>query len=166
MRRVLLLLMTMVLCYPLFCQNEKQRNLRVNWDYCFYTRELYGIPFHSLKSYTYEEWVAIKDLPIICDKTKMYFTLNDLSISEDDYFHLFLRTCEVDSERCYYVEEYESDSISRINYHAYVTIPLVIDGTEYRYEDAIPIKDLQGKRLNFKKQERFLRKNRIIIESE
>ena len=72
----------------------------------------------------------------------------------------------MDLDKCYYTEDYFGDSICQINLFACVKIPIMIDGIEYRDGDVIPINKLEEKQLRFKKEERFLRKNRIIVETE
>jgi oligoribonuclease (3'-5' exoribonuclease) len=79
---------------------------------------------------------------------------------------LILAKREVDLDNCYYTEDYCGDSICQINLFAHAKIPIVIDGIEYRDGDAIPIKELEEKQLKFKKEKRFFRKNRILIETE
>lgn len=147
------------------CQNETGGSIRVSWDYCRFVYVYRGIPFLSSLEYNYYEFQQHKNT-LYCNQLRKSFSVNGLSLSEQDYLKLVLHKNEVDLNNCYYTEDYCGDSISQINFFARVKIPIVVNGIEYLYEDTIPIKDLQGKRLNFKKQERFLRKNRIIIESE
>lgn len=137
----------------------------MNWDYCRFVYLYRDIPFLSKTEYSYYVYQQHKTMKH-GDSLRKSFSVNGLSLSEQDYVKLILNKREVDLERCYYTEDYCGDSISQINLFARVKIPIVIDGVEYRDGDAIPIKELEGKQLKFKKEERFLRKNRILVETE
>lgn len=165
MKRIVLSIIVVMLSLSSLCQNETGGSIRVSWDYCRFVYVYRGIPFLSSLEYNYYEFQQHKNT-LYCNQLRKSFSVNGLSLSEQDYLKLVLHKNEVDLNNCYYTEDYCGDSISQINFFARVKIPIVVNGIEYLYEDTIPIKDLQGKRLNFKKQERFLRKNRIIIESE
>ena len=165
MRRILLSTLVLILPILLFCQDNKGGSIRVNWDYCRFVYLYRDIPFLSKTEYSYYAYQQHKTMKH-GDSLRKSFSVNGLSLSEQDYVKLILNKREVDLERCYYTEDYCGDSISQINLFARVKIPIVIDGVEYRDGDAIPIKELEGKQLKFKKEERFLRKNRILVETE
>ncbi len=146
---------------------QTPENVKISGDFLGIAYLYQGIPFLSLEIHDRESYMLYKQTErYYCNQVRKSFSVNGLSLSEQDYLKLVLHKNEVDLNNCYYTEDYCGDSISQINFFARVKIPIVVNGIEYLYEDTIPIKDLQGKRLNFKKQERFLRKNRIIIESE
>lgn len=154
-----------MLSLPSLCQNETGGSIRVSWDYCRFAYYYRGIPFLSSTEYNYNAFQQHKNT-LYCNQLRKSFSVNGLSLSEQDYVKLILTKREVDLDKCYYTEDYCGDSISQINLFAHVKIPIVIDGIEHRDVDAIPIKELEGKQLKFRKEERFLRKNRILIETE
>lgn len=158
--------MAMMLSISSFCQdNKKEENIRVNWDYCKFAFVYRGIPFLSETSYNYSEYLQHQQT-IYCHQGSKTFSVNGISLSEQDYSTLKLNKKEVDVDKCYYTEDYCGDSISRINFYAQVIIPIVINGIEYLSGDTIPLNELQVEKLKFRKEERFLRKNRILIETE
>ncbi|MCQ2307068.1 MAG: hypothetical protein MJ000_05845 [Bacteroidales bacterium] len=99
-------------------------------------------------------------------KAERTFLIDEIPISENDYRHLKLRKRDfvVDSNYC--TEDYVFDSIVVINLHAKLSIPILIDGVEYNYQDTIPAEYLNGDKLYFRRERRFFRKDRIIVEKE
>ena len=147
------------------CQNETGGSIRVSWDYCRFVYLYRGIPFLSSTEYSYNAFQQHKKT-LYCNQLRKSFSINGLSLSEQDYLKLILTKREVDLDQCYYTEDYCGDSICQINLFAYVKIPIMIDGIEYREGDTVSVNGLRGKRLKFRKEERILRKNRILIETE
>ena len=134
-------------------------NVKVSGEFIEYVRVYRGIVFHEQKGYVYHYQLKC------CNNVNVAFFINGIPISEQNYVRLILSKKEMDLENCYYTENYYQDSISQINIFANARIPICIDGIEYRYGDALPLKELEGKELIFKKEERLLRKNRIIIQT-
>lgn len=165
MKKIVLSIIVLMLSLSSLSQNEIGGSTKVSWDYCQFVYFYHGIPFLSSTEYSYNAFQQHKKT-LYCNQLRKSFSVNGLSLSEQDYVKLILTKREVDLDKCYYTEDYCGDSICQINLFAYVKIPIVIDGIEYREGDAIPIKELEGKQLKFKKEERFLRKNRILIETE
>lgn len=129
-------------------------------------RSCYGVPFISEKG---SEDFSIFELgfnELYCKNFNKTFSINQLPISEHDFYLLHLNMCDIDSEKCYYTEEYSGDSISQINFYAMVKIPIFIDGKEIQQSDTLLTTALQDKKLKFHKEKRFFRKNRIIVEKE
>lgn len=165
MKKTILSIIIVMLSLSSLCQNETVGNIRVNWDYCRFVYVYRGIPFLSSTEYNYNDFQQHKNT-LYSDRLRKSFSVNGLSLSEQDYVKLILAKREVDLDNCYYTEDYCGDSICQINLFAHAKIPIVIDGIEYRDGDAIPIKELEEKQLKFKKEKRFFRKNRILIETE
>ncbi|MBR5631651.1 MAG: hypothetical protein IKW82_08415 [Bacteroidales bacterium] len=165
MKRIVLSIIVVMLSLSSLCQNETGGSIRVSWDYCRFVYVYRGIPFLSSLEYNYYEFQQHKNT-LYCNQLRKSFSVNGLSLSEQDYVKLNLTKREVDLDQCYYTEDYCGDSICQINLFANVKIPIMIDSIEFRKGDTIPIKEMQGKKLKFKKQQRFLRKNRILIETE
>ena len=162
-KKYLLLIVSLLFPFSSFCQNDNGGSVRVNWDYVFFIRTIHGISFHSFESYRDIQAVRQKESEKNCDTIETTFAINGLPISENDFIQLKLRAREVDSEKSYYTEEYENGCICRINYYAYLKIPIWINGVDYDDGDILPIEKLEGKELLFKKEKRFLKKNRIVV---
>lgn len=155
----------MTLSIPSICQNDSESNLRISWEYARVRFDYRGITFLSETRYNYHELKQRLQIEYSKQLEKT-FSINGITLSEQDYVKLILNRHEVDWDSCYFTEDYCGDSICQINLFAHVKIPLVIDDVEYRYGDMLPLQELSGKQLKFRKEERFLRKNRIIIQTE
>ncbi len=155
----LLLISTVV-----FGQDVENGSYRICADGFFFVRSCYGIPCHSeqLDHYRFkQEFRKVTSMDL-----KEALFLNKIPISETDFYYLFLKKDEVDLENCCFYDRCQDTIVLQIDYHITIKIPIVIDGIEYRYGDMLPLEELQGKRLMFKKEERIFRKNRILIETE
>ncbi len=165
MKNRLMVILLLLLSIGLFGQTSE--NARICGDFRGIAYLYHGVPFLSLEIQDWESYQLYKQTKIhYCNQVRKTFFVNGLSLSEDSFVKLTLKKKDIDLDNCYYTEDYCGDSISQINFFAHVKIPIVIDGFEYSYGDTLPLKELQGKKLRFVKERRFLRKNRILVKAE
>lgn len=97
---------------------------------------------------------------------KIVFYINGIPITEKTYLRLKLSKRDLVVDDNYSTFDYFNDSTVRVNLHAKLSIPICIDGVEYNYQDTIPAEYLNGDKLYFRRERRFFRKDRIIVEKE
>lgn len=97
---------------------------------------------------------------------KISFFINEIPITEEAYLQLELIKSDFVIDDNYSTFDYFNDSTEKINLHAKLRIPICIEGVEYSYQDTIPTEYLNGDKLHFRRERRFLRKDRIIVEKE
>lgn len=102
----------------------------------------------------------------LCDNYKKFFYLKNIPIDSVDLLSLNLRRKDLNEDSCLFVQTGECDSNAMVSYYVETSIPVCIDGVEYNYQDTIPAEYLNGDKLYFRRERRFFRKDKIIVEKE
>lgn len=167
MKRILLL--TCLLITSLFINGQIViKDGRYVWDYYYYE----GIPFKLVTDKTYSELATeyytgpLGKSKFYGKRTEIVYYINDIPISEHNFFSLKLKKREYVVDSNYYTENVLNDSIVTLSLHAVINLPICIKGIEYSYPDTIPMGALQNSILCFRKKRNLFRKNKIIVDIE
>ena len=154
-----ILLLLLIYSCPAICQS-----IRFEGIPCYYVKSEYGIPYKSNFVLCNSTEVINFRFPDECDNKRFY--LNGLPLLEKDFSLLKIRKKEVDLEQCIFAFEHSNDSIVCIKYYTVLTIPICVNGVEYKNGEIIPFNYIENEIIKVEKEKRLLKKNRIIIQIE